>query len=143
MSEIKRYMAPLFCRLTNDELRDLGQQLAAQVQACVEEETRQGQQRKRMKEALEELEIERDRLAALVADGVEKRDVECVLQADYVMNRAYTLRMDTGEVIDERDLKADERQIPFEIKIPAAAPAPQSVAVPPQREADATQPDNF
>jgi hypothetical protein len=136
-------MAPLFCRLTNDELRDLGQQLAAQVQACVEEETRQGQQRKRMKEALEELEIERDRLAALVADGVEKRDVECVVQADFVLNRAYTLRMDTGEVIDERDLRADERQIGLDIEIAATARAPQSVAVPPQREAPETHPDNF
>jgi hypothetical protein len=49
--------------------------------------------------------------------------------------------MDTGEVIDERDLKADERQIGLEMEIAAAARAPQSVPVPPQREAPETQAD--
>jgi hypothetical protein len=140
MSELRRYLVPLYCKIPNDELREYGKALAEQVQKCTDEEIRQGIQRKRMKEDLEALESERGRLAKLVADGVEKRDVECVVQADFVMNRAYTLRMDTGEVIDERDLKPDERQIGLEMEMPNG---PQSVAPTPQREAPATQDVQF
>jgi signal transduction histidine kinase len=111
MPEIKRYTASLLCRLSNDDLRQYGQDLAVQVQKCTDEEIRQGVQRKIMKETLEMLEEERNRLAKLVADGVEKRQVECVVQADFISNKAYTMRMDTGEVIDERALKPEEMQM--------------------------------
>ena len=115
MPELRRYHAGLLCRLSNDEIRAHGQELAVQVQACVDEEIRQGVQRKLMKETLDRLEAERDRLAGIVALGAEKREVECVVQADYTTNKAYTMRMDTGEVIDERALKADELQIGLDI----------------------------
>jgi signal transduction histidine kinase len=115
MPEIKKFLAALLCRLSNDDLRQYGQNLALQVQKCTDEEIRQGITRKIMKETLEHLEEERDRLASLVADGVEKRQVECVVQADFISNKAYTMRMDTGEVIDERALKPEEQQLPLGI----------------------------
>ena len=132
MTEIRRYTTPLLCRLSNDDLRKYGQDLAIQVQQCTEEEIHQGIQRKLMKETLERLEEERDRLARLVADGVEKRPVECVVQADFIVNKAYTLRMDTGEVIDERALKPEEMQMPLGMteveQIDAVASPPHDVA---------------
>jgi signal transduction histidine kinase len=115
MPEIRKYLASLLCRLSNDDLRQYGQDLAIAVQQCTDEEIRQGVTRKLMKETLEQLEVERDRLARLVADGVEKRQVECIVQADFISNKAYTMRMDTGEVIDERALKPEEQQLPLGI----------------------------
>lgn len=115
MPEIRRYLASLLCRLSNDDLRQYGQELALQVQQCTDEEIRQGVQRKLMKETLEHLEAERDRLAKMVADACEKRQVECVVQADFISNKAFTMRMDTGEVIDERALKPEEQQLPLGI----------------------------
>jgi hypothetical protein len=115
MPELRKYLASLLCRLSNDDLRQYGQDLAIAVQQCTDEEIRQGVTRKLMKETLEQLEEERDRLATLVADACEKRQIECVVQADHVMNKAYTMRMDTGEIIDERALKPEEMQMDLTI----------------------------
>ena len=115
MPELRKFTQSLLCRLSNDDLRQYGQDLAIAVQQCTDEEIRQGVTRKIMKETLEHLEEERDRLAKLVADGVEKRQVECIVQADFISNKAFTMRMDTGEVIDERALKPEEQQIPLGI----------------------------
>jgi hypothetical protein len=115
MPELKRYLASLLCRLSNDDLRQYGQDLAIAVQQCTDEEIRQGITRKLMKETLEHLEEERDRLAKLVSDGCEKRQIECIVQADFISNKAFTMRMDTGEVIDERALKPEEQQLPLGI----------------------------
>jgi len=115
MPELRKFTQSLLCRLSNDDLRKYGQDLAIAVQQCTDEEINQGIRRKLMKETLEHLEEERDRLAKLVADGVEKRQVECIVQADFISNKAFTMRMDTGEVIDERALKPEEQQIPLGI----------------------------
>jgi len=115
MPELRKFTQSLLCRLSNDDLRQYGQDLAIAVQQCTDEEIRQGVTRKIMKETLEHLEEERDRLATLVADGCEKRQVECIVQADFISNKAYTMRMDTGEVIDERALKPEEQQLPLGI----------------------------
>ena len=115
MPELRKFTQSLLCRLSNDDLRKYGQDLAIAVQQCTDEEINQGIRRKLMKETLEHLEEERDRLAKLVADGVEKRQVECIVQADFISNKAFTMRMDTGEVIDERALKPEEQQLPLGI----------------------------
>jgi hypothetical protein len=115
MPEIKKFLVSLLCRLSNDDLRKYGQDLAIAVQQCTDEEIRQGVTRKLMKETLEQLEEERDRLATLVSNACEKRQVECIVQADFISNKAYTMRMDTGEVIDERALNPEEQQLPLGI----------------------------
>lgn len=111
MPELSRYHASLLCKLTHDEVHEYGRLLAAQVQSITDEEIRQGHERKTMKDRMDRLEGERDRLAELVSTGSEKREIECIVQADYGTGKAYTIRVDTGEIIDERALKADEKQM--------------------------------
>jgi len=111
MPEISRYHTSLLCKLTYEEVFEYGGKLAAQVARIVDEEIRQGHERKIMKEKMEILEAERNRLAELVNTGFQKRDVECVVQGDYTTGKAYTMRLDTGEVINERVLRADEQQL--------------------------------
>ncbi len=115
MPEIKRYTAPLMCTLNREEIHDLGKQLAAKVQECLLEEADQALTKKAMKQKLDEMEAERNRLSSLVDDGVEKREVECVVQADFGTMKALTIRLDTGEVIHERELKPEEMQLGLEI----------------------------
>ena len=116
MTEIRRYTASLMATLSRDEVHDLGKELAELDIRIFNEKVRQAHERKVMKETLDSMEAERDLLAEKVDTGVEKRDVECVLTADYLTGKAYTMRLDTGEVIAERALKDEERQAPIPLE---------------------------
>ena len=77
----------------------------------------------KMHSEIELLEEVTARLGGSISSGSEEREVECELRKDYVHGNVTTVRSDTGEVVDERTMTADERQecMPF-------APAPRDPA---------------
>jgi hypothetical protein len=62
--------------------------------------------RKRIKE----LETEIESLRAQVENGTEDREVFCDIVKDYKRNYVVVKRKDTGEVVEERIMTADDRQ---------------------------------
>lgn len=110
----------LACKLTEEELRDRGQKLAAtrleidrltvEVKVVASE----------FKDQLKGLGQESRRLAKAVKAGSEDRDVKCEQVLDFVDGTYSVQRLDTGECMDTRPLTDGERQL----QIPGAvAPA--------------------
>lgn len=97
--------------LTDSELLERGDQLARAHQAVTDEEARQKTEKERMKDALGELEGAVRRLARIVRDKAEDRDVECRIVHDYLANAVQVVREDTGEVIESRAMSDHERQL--------------------------------
>jgi len=66
--------------------------------------------KERYKSRLGEIETERDKLLRAVADRAEYRDVECEEREDEKRMKIDLVRTDTGVVIDEWPMSAQERQ---------------------------------
>jgi hypothetical protein len=111
---LSRKTVPLSTALTNEEQRDRGRQLARTIEDHRTEESRQEGMKREMKFVLAGLEAERDRLSAIVSRGEELRDVEVEERADYSIAEYVRQRMDTGEVLERRKLRENERQVPME-----------------------------
>jgi hypothetical protein len=111
---LSRKTVPLSTALTDDEQRDRGRQLARTIEDHRNEESRQEGMKREMKFVLAGLEAERDRLSAIVSRGEELRDVEVEERADYSIAEYVRQRMDTGEVLERRKLRENERQVPME-----------------------------
>lgn len=102
-------------KLDDEELLDRGQQLVKNMRkAAAAEEARDAENKKRKGEIamLDEITA---KLSGAIALGTEERDVECEVRKDYRHGRVTTVRTDTGEVVDERTMTAQERQetMPF------------------------------
>jgi hypothetical protein len=97
-------------QLTEEDLRDRGDALAASVQqtAALTEEKKAQDAEINGKIKLSK-EITR-KLAGILASKTEEREVECDVTKDYKGNTVTTSRSDTGEVVDTRPMTPDERQ---------------------------------
>jgi hypothetical protein len=100
----------LSCPLATEEFEDRATRLAIVHEAYKVELDNQDMAKKEMKLALAKLEEERDQLARVVKRRAEDRTVAVELRANDLKGTVYTLRLDTGEVINERPMKDDERQ---------------------------------
>lgn len=111
MSSTKYTSKVLSCKLTQDELLERGATLA---QACIDVTTEKGHQKiekERMKERLEDLEAERERLSTIVTDQAEERTVKIEVRMDYFRLTVEEYRTDTGEMISGRAMTEGERQM--------------------------------
>lgn len=66
------------------------------------------------KARISELNSETKRLMRVAGTGIEMRDVPTVKCANYKTGKMITIRMDTGEEINERSLTGDEMQKRFD-----------------------------
>jgi hypothetical protein len=98
-------------QLTEDELRAKGRQ---QASAMIEYTALEGEKRELVAELGTRLKSKRkelDRLAVEVRTGLESRPVECELVPIWGSHTVVTVRRDTGEQIDTRQMTAPERQL--------------------------------
>lgn len=58
-------------------------------------------------------------LAAKLRNGYEYRYIDCQESHDYDTGQVRTLRIDTGELVLERAMTPEERQVGFAFKVPA------------------------
>ena len=93
--------------------------LAESLQDIREEEDRQATAKKEMKDTLESLQKEADRLSAIVRDGREDRTVAVRIDHDEARLMVHKTRLDTGELIASRAMTEEERQraLPFSRKV--------------------------
>lgn len=100
-------------KLTQDELRERGDALAATIQNENTEERRQADQKKQMKARLTELQARRTQLAITISRREEERDVTVDVWHDYDALKVETVRRDTGECIHKREMTQEELQRPL------------------------------
>ena len=100
----------LSCRLTNDEVREYGQKLAVILEDIANEVARQASFKQEMKAAVTGLESQAAALGSKIRRREELRDVEVQPELDFEAGVYRESRIDTGSVIKERPITAEERQ---------------------------------
>lgn len=103
------------CKLTNEELRKYGEELANTIDEVSNEEARQESVKKEMKSTLTGLQSKLTILSSKIRRGEEYRDVQVQPEMDFKQGVYREVRTDTGAIITERPLTDDERQeaLPF------------------------------
>lgn len=108
---IRSFTQKLTCKLTDDEVRNAGTELAAVVQDIAAEKERQADVNAQMKARLTELQSKQTQLAIKVSRREDFRDIKVEYEinegADIVTER----RLDTSEVMTVRPARDDERQL--------------------------------
>lgn len=100
----------LECALTSAELAARSKEAADTQLKLRETETEKKRIDQKLGSEIKLLQQEVDRLAAIVRNEKERRDVECTSEIDWDSFRIRFIRLDTGEVYRERELTEDERQ---------------------------------
>jgi hypothetical protein len=98
-------------QFTSDEIRNLGISLSQAIEEVegLEEEKAgfMADLKGRMKEAKDKVKL----LAAKIRTGSEMRLIDCRLEKDFMSNAVRTYRIDTDELVEERAMTAEERQL--------------------------------
>jgi hypothetical protein len=107
--KIKRTSMNLACHLTKKERIEFADALGEASKAVDEAEAVKKSAKKRLDSAKDN----HDRLATIVASGIEYRDVEIEERFDLDKGIYTSVRTDTGEITFERPLTDHERQTTF------------------------------
>lgn len=102
-------------RLTESDLRERGDSLAAVIQDLNTEERRQIDIKAQMKARLCELDAKKTQLAITISRREEDRDVMVDVWHDYERLRVSVVRRDTGEEIHHRAMTQEETQQPLPV----------------------------
>jgi len=102
----------LSVKLTDAELRQSGDELAATVQEIDAEEDRQKNIKDQLKTRLSELTSKQSRLALRISRREEFRDVQVAIEM-HVSGQVSETRIDTGEVLILREAYDEEKQLPL------------------------------
>lgn len=111
VTKVKRISDSLPCKLTDEERLDFADALAEANQAV---ETAENARKSAMKQHNYEIQLaqaRRDRISNIVASKTEYRDVTVEERWDWNSDKFTRTRTDTGEVILERRLNDEERQM--------------------------------
>lgn len=102
-------------RLTESELMDRARKMGRVHNELEAHQAKAALVRQKLKVESEELEEERGRLAQCLVMGTEPRATKVEAWANYVANRFEEIRSDTGEVINKRPLKPEDKQGEFDL----------------------------
>lgn len=102
-------------KLTDEELRERGDSLAAVIQDINAEENRQVDMKTQMKARITELDAKQTQLAITISRREEYRDVTVDIYHNYDALKVETVRRDTGECIHRREMTQDELQRPLPV----------------------------
>jgi hypothetical protein len=102
-------------KLTDEELRERGDSLAAVIQNMNTEDRRQVDMKAQMKARLAELDAKKTQLAITISRREEERDVTVDVYHNYEALKVETVRRDTGETINRREMTQDELQRPLPV----------------------------
>jgi len=110
--------------LTEGEERQLGKDLARARHLLGASTDAKAEAVSQFKAEIEKMEAEMNRLAALINNGYEYRDVECEVISNYRDGQITVLRVDTGEEVEARAMNEAERQMGLPLADGGEAAAP-------------------
>lgn len=128
-TRVMREQKVLRCYLTNAEKLERGQRVAELTYTIDGLEAEKKAEADRYKGKISEAEGLRKQLSGVLRDGYEMRPVECRIEMHYDLGRVWTIREDTGELIDDREMKEEERFRQGRLFPPAEEPprSPESI----------------
>jgi hypothetical protein len=113
--------------LTPEERAAIASDLADCIEDIGTEQAEQDAEKAEMKQRLAILEARKRNLAQTYRRGVAARQIEVQVQADFREGVARYVRVDTGEVVEQRPLTDAERQPPLIPETAAAAAGAMAV----------------
>ncbi len=119
---VKRSTMSLVTPLSPKEFIQRARDLAQTTEDMGELEKRHEMLKKQMKSEQAEIEAKRAVLSTIVARGEEYRDVEVEERIYAGDKKCLRVRLDTGEIIHERALTAEEQQETLPFAEPPSAP---------------------
>jgi hypothetical protein len=122
--KIEPYMTNLRCKLTVEQVADYADRAATLLADRDSKEDDQKARAKQAKSELEAIEAELRRVSNIVRTKAIYEDIQCERRFVYETKKVQEWRLDTGEMISERDMNAHETQmgLGFNDK-PTAAPS--------------------
>jgi uncharacterized FlaG/YvyC family protein len=105
---IKEYLK---CHLTEKEKTELSAKIAKAISDRSSAEAKLKEVSASIKAQIAQLDAEISEKALQINNGYEYRNVECRMDKDYRLGTVTITRLDTGEVIRERPMTAEERQM--------------------------------
>ena len=109
---IKTVSRLLPVELTDAELREAGDELAATVQEINSEDNRQKEIKDQLKARMSELEAKQSKLAMKITQKKEYRDIQVRIEM-HTSGQVSETRIDTGKVLTLRDPYEEEKQFPL------------------------------
>jgi hypothetical protein len=116
------------CPLTEEEQREKGHLLAACCVQQTEIEKEKSDVMKQFKERLDAVALDIAKHTKALRNGTEVRQITVQELYDYHDGTVTITRKDTGELIEKRDMTADERQIGLDLLIADAPASAEKVA---------------
>jgi len=105
---IKEYLK---CLLTEKEKTELSAKIAKAISDRASAEAKLKEVGASIKAQIAQLDAEISEKALQINNGYEYRNVECRMDKDYRLGSVTITRLDTGEVIRERAMTVEERQL--------------------------------
>ncbi len=105
---VKEYLK---CQLTEKEKTELSSKIAKAISDRASAEGKLKEVSTSIKAQIAQLDAEISEKALQINNGYEYRNVECRMDKDYRLGSVTITRLDTGEVIRERPMTAEERQM--------------------------------
>jgi uncharacterized FlaG/YvyC family protein len=127
---IKEYLK---CQLTEKEKTELSAKIAKAISDRASAEAKLKEVSASIKAQIAQLDAEISEKALQINNGYEYRNVECRMDKDYRLGSVTITRLDTGEVIRERPMTAEERQM----ELPGNKKEKQAKTKPSTKEAGA------
>ena len=109
---LKHVSRMLACKLTDDELRQSGDELAATVQEINAEADRQKSIKDDLKARLSELAARESKLSNRIMRREEYRDVQVAIEM-HDSGQVSETRLDTGQILTLRAAYEEEKQLPL------------------------------
>lgn len=111
--------------LTRDEKLEYGEKMAKECNILKRAENEKAETSAEINGRIKGHKAEIDKVAEVLAQGYEYRPVKCERVLDYDRGVLRVIRLDTGEIVQERELTERERQMSLHI-----APPPTMGATP-------------
>jgi hypothetical protein len=129
MSEDQRKLFDRYlkCVLTDDEKASKREQVMVLMDRWEQIDAERARAVEGYKSKLGVVKEEMNSIRHMVKMGVENRTVQCEEFRDYALGLVWVKRLDTGEIIEERAMTAEERQPKLPIHEAAAKPTEEQV----------------
>lgn len=109
------YTKTLTVKLTADEIKAYGEELASLCDKIAEEEEDKRLANKNASDRIRGLQQKVTAITPRIQDGEEIRAVECDVDMDYDSYTVTISRQDTGEVVEVRPMTEEEKQPELEM----------------------------
>lgn len=107
-TEVNEYLRYMF---TEEEIKDLGLKMAQATLKASDAEERKKAAMAGFKDEIESQQLVARKASRDISNGYEMRNIKCIKKIDYVKNNVTVTRLDTGEEIENRDIRDSERQM--------------------------------